>query len=53
VDPVGDGAADVLEVAERVRVEFARRIGIDDLLHPVPPAATRASATQKGTHDTR
>lgn len=38
VDFVGDGAREVLEVAEAVRVDFARRIGIADLL--VPTAAT-------------
>ncbi len=32
VDFLGDGAAEVTEVAERVRVDFARRIGIADLL---------------------
>jgi len=32
VDFVGDGAKEVLEVAERVRIDFAHRIGIDDLL---------------------
>jgi NAD(P)-dependent dehydrogenase (short-subunit alcohol dehydrogenase family) len=34
VDFVGDGAREVLEVAEAVRIDFARRIGIADLLHP-------------------
>ena len=34
VDFVGDGAREVLEVAEAVRVDFARRIGIADLLYP-------------------
>ncbi|KGF80502.1 oxidoreductase [Massilia sp. JS1662] len=34
VDFVGDGAREVLEVAEAVRVDFARRIGIADLLTP-------------------
>lgn len=34
VDPVGDGAAEVLEVTERVRIDFAKRLGIDDLWHP-------------------
>ncbi|PQO94024.1 oxidoreductase [Massilia phosphatilytica] len=34
VDFVGDGAREVLEVAEAVRVDFARRIGIADLLAP-------------------
>ena len=34
VDFVGDGAREVLEVAEAVRVDFARRIGIADLLSP-------------------
>lgn len=32
IDFVGDGAAQVLEVSERVRVEFAHRIGMGDLL---------------------
>jgi NAD(P)-dependent dehydrogenase (short-subunit alcohol dehydrogenase family) len=32
IDFVGDGAAEVIEVTERVRIEFAHRIGIDDLL---------------------
>ena len=34
VDFLGDGAAEVTEVAERVREQFARRIGIADLLKP-------------------
>jgi NAD(P)-dependent dehydrogenase (short-subunit alcohol dehydrogenase family) len=34
IDFVGDGAREVLEVAEAVRVDFARRIGIADLLAP-------------------
>lgn len=33
VDFIDDGAGAVTEVAERVREEFAHRIGIDDLLH--------------------
>ncbi|MYN26469.1 SDR family oxidoreductase [Duganella levis] len=33
-DFVDDGATAVTEVAERVRAEFAERIGIADLLHP-------------------
>ena len=37
VDFVGDGAREVLEVAEAVRVDFARRIGIADLLVPTAP----------------
>jgi NAD(P)-dependent dehydrogenase (short-subunit alcohol dehydrogenase family) len=32
IDFVGDGAAQVLEVSERVRIEFAYRIGMGDLL---------------------
>jgi NAD(P)-dependent dehydrogenase (short-subunit alcohol dehydrogenase family) len=32
IDFVGDGAAQVLEVSERVRIEFAKRIGMGDLL---------------------
>ncbi|MDB5875297.1 MAG: short-chain dehydrogenase/reductase [Ramlibacter sp.] len=34
IDFINDGAAEVTEVAERVREEFARRIGIADLLKP-------------------
>ncbi|WP_434420621.1 SDR family oxidoreductase [Nannocystis pusilla] len=34
VDFLGDGFAEVSEVAERVRVEFAERVGIGDLLTP-------------------
>ena len=40
VDFVGDGAREVLEVAEAVRVDFARRIGIADLLAPAPLVST-------------
>ena len=32
IDFVGDGSAQVLEVSERVRIEFAKRIGMGDLL---------------------
>jgi len=32
IDFVGDGATEVLEVSERVRIEFCHRIGISDLL---------------------
>jgi NAD(P)-dependent dehydrogenase (short-subunit alcohol dehydrogenase family) len=32
IDFVGDGAAQVLAVSERVRIEFAKRIGMGDLL---------------------
>jgi hypothetical protein len=32
VDFIDDGAAEVTEVAERVREHFAQRIGIADLL---------------------
>jgi NAD(P)-dependent dehydrogenase (short-subunit alcohol dehydrogenase family) len=38
VDFVGDGAREVLDVAEAVRIDFARRIGIGDLLVPAIPA---------------
>jgi NAD(P)-dependent dehydrogenase (short-subunit alcohol dehydrogenase family) len=38
IDFVGDGAEEVLAVAERVRIEFAHRIGIDDLLSINPSA---------------
>jgi hypothetical protein len=32
IDFVGDGAREVLQVSERVRIEFAKRIGMGDLL---------------------
>ena len=32
IDFVGDGAKEVFEVSERVRMDFARRIGMGDLL---------------------
>ena len=32
IDFVGDGAKEVLEVSERVRIEFAKRLGMGDLL---------------------
>ena len=38
VDPADDGAAVVNAVADRIRVEFLTRIGLQDLLHPHPPA---------------
>lgn len=33
IDFVGDGAAEVIEVGEQMRIDFAQRIGIADLLH--------------------
>jgi NAD(P)-dependent dehydrogenase (short-subunit alcohol dehydrogenase family) len=35
IDPSDDGAALVFAVGDRVRAEFLRRVGLDDLLHPV------------------
>ncbi|MEV0794200.1 SDR family oxidoreductase [Kribbella sp. NPDC050459] len=34
-DPSDDGAVVVNAVADRIRAEFLRRVGLDDLLHPV------------------
>ncbi|MDX6279453.1 MAG: hypothetical protein QOH03_524, partial [Kribbellaceae bacterium] len=34
IDPSEDGASVVNPVADRVRAELLRRIGLDDLLHP-------------------
>jgi hypothetical protein len=34
VDPADDGAEVVNAVGDRVRTEFYRRIGLDDLLRP-------------------
>ncbi len=34
IDFVGDGAEQVIALGERIRLEFAERIGIADLLHP-------------------
>ncbi|MBS7456909.1 SDR family NAD(P)-dependent oxidoreductase [Coralloluteibacterium stylophorae] len=38
VDPSDDGAAVVNAVADRIRTEFLRRVGLGDLLHPARPA---------------
>jgi NAD(P)-dependent dehydrogenase (short-subunit alcohol dehydrogenase family) len=38
IDPADDGAAVVNAVADRIRVEFLTRIGLEDLLHPHAPA---------------
>lgn len=37
IDPADDGAVVVNAVADRVRTEFLRRVGLDDLLHPAVP----------------
>lgn len=34
IDPAGDGAEEVSEVADRIRAEFLTRIGLGDLLSP-------------------
>ncbi|HEY2100023.1 MAG TPA: SDR family NAD(P)-dependent oxidoreductase [Pseudonocardia sp.] len=34
IDPSDDGAAVVFAVGDRIRADFLRRIGLDDLLHP-------------------
>lgn len=34
IDPSGDGSVVVNAVADRVRAELLRRVGLDDLLHP-------------------
>ena len=39
IDPADDGAAVVNAVADRIRVEFLTRIGLEDVLHPHTPAA--------------
>lgn len=36
IDPSDDGSAVVNAVADRVRAELLRRVGLDDLLHPTP-----------------
>ena len=38
IDPADDGAAVVNAVADRIRVEFLTRIGLEDVLHPRTPA---------------
>ena len=40
IDPADDGAAVVNAVADRIRVEFLTRIGLEDVLHPHTPAAS-------------
>jgi NAD(P)-dependent dehydrogenase (short-subunit alcohol dehydrogenase family) len=36
IDPADDGAEVVYAVGDRIRTEFYRRIGLEDLLHPTP-----------------
>lgn len=36
VDPANDGAEEVSVVADRIRAEFLTRVGLADLLHPLP-----------------
>ena len=36
IDPADDGAEVVFAVGDRIRAEFYRRIGLEDLLRPVP-----------------
>jgi NAD(P)-dependent dehydrogenase (short-subunit alcohol dehydrogenase family) len=38
IDPADDGAAVVNAVADRIRIEFLTRIGLEDVLHPHAPA---------------
>jgi NAD(P)-dependent dehydrogenase (short-subunit alcohol dehydrogenase family) len=38
IDPADDGAAVVNGMADRIRIEFLTRIGLEDLLHPHTPA---------------
>ena len=40
IDPADDGAAVVNAVADRIRVEFLTRIGLEDVLHPRTLART-------------
>ena len=46
VDPADDGAAVVSAVADRIRVEFLTRIGLEDLLHPHAPARPETAAVR-------
>jgi NAD(P)-dependent dehydrogenase (short-subunit alcohol dehydrogenase family) len=34
IDPANDGAEEVAAVADRIRIEFLTRIGLEDVLHP-------------------
>jgi NAD(P)-dependent dehydrogenase (short-subunit alcohol dehydrogenase family) len=45
IDPADDGAEVVFAVGDRIRSEFYRRIGLDDLLHPVATAGPSGTAT--------
>lgn len=36
IDPVHDGAEEVFDLGDRVRAEFYARIGLEDLLRPLP-----------------
>ncbi|MEB2621131.1 SDR family oxidoreductase [Pseudomonas sp. YuFO8] len=48
IDPSADGAEIVNGMADRVRAEMLRRIGLEDLLHTrVPSAATQPAVSQE------
>jgi hypothetical protein len=44
VDPANDGAEVVNGVADRVRAELLRNMGLGDLLHPTAHPAERAAS---------
>ena len=49
VDPANDGAEAVNAVADRVRAELLRNMGLSDLLHPSARQTKRAQGYQQGT----
>jgi NAD(P)-dependent dehydrogenase (short-subunit alcohol dehydrogenase family) len=48
IDPANDGAEVVNGVADRVRVEFLRNIGLADLLHPIQKETRRSISDEAG-----
>ncbi|MEU4492093.1 SDR family oxidoreductase [Streptomyces sp. NPDC023998] len=44
IDPAGDGAEEVSDMADRIRAQFLTRIGLEDLLGPTRP--TRPASTR-------
>jgi NAD(P)-dependent dehydrogenase (short-subunit alcohol dehydrogenase family) len=49
IDPADDGAAVVNAVADRIRVEFLTRIGLEDVLHPTTQLSRRTGTVVTGT----
>jgi hypothetical protein len=51
IDPADDGAAVVNAVADRIRVEFLTRIGLEDVLHPQTARSSLSAGGSRAARD--